>query len=247
MKDRVFDQPDGHLFETFEFDDKVAAAFDDMVSRSVPCYGTIQSLVADLSLELHGGRPIIDLGCSTGTTFEAVLQRAGAGASLTLVGVDSSRAMLDACRSKLEACRGDNVVHLERAVLEDLRELPHAPAGVVILCLVVQFLRPAARLPFLRRIHRDLAPGGAVLMVEKTLQPDLAMNKLFLDRYHAFKRSMGYSMVEIARKREALENRLIPFHPEENMDLLREAGFTAVSTFFGWMNFQGYIARRAEG
>jgi tRNA (cmo5U34)-methyltransferase len=52
----------------------------------------------------------------------------------------------------------------------------------------------------------------------------------------------GYSELEIANKREALENVLVPLTIQENIDLLIEAGFTRVETFFQWFNFVSFVA-----
>ncbi|PZN73238.1 MAG: tRNA (cmo5U34)-methyltransferase, partial [Candidatus Methylumidiphilus alinenensis] len=56
------------------------------------------------------------------------------------------------------------------------------------------------------------------------------------------KKRQGYSESEIAHKREALENVLIPYRPEENHELLTAAGFRHVEEFFRWYNFSGLIA-----
>jgi tRNA (cmo5U34)-methyltransferase len=48
--------------------------------------------------------------------------------------------------------------------------------------------------------------------------------------------------LEIANKREALENVLVPLTIQENIDLLIEAGFTRVETFFQWFNFVSFVA-----
>jgi tRNA (cmo5U34)-methyltransferase len=48
--------------------------------------------------------------------------------------------------------------------------------------------------------------------------------------------------MEIAQKREALENVLIPYRMSENEELLRGSGFRFVETFFKWYNFCGLIA-----
>jgi tRNA (cmo5U34)-methyltransferase len=48
--------------------------------------------------------------------------------------------------------------------------------------------------------------------------------------------------MEIAQKREALENVLIPYRLKENETLLRHAGFSQVDVFFKWYNFCGIIA-----
>lgn len=48
--------------------------------------------------------------------------------------------------------------------------------------------------------------------------------------------------MEIANKREALENVLIPYRMEENFDLLNKVGFGSVEVFFRWYNFCAIIA-----
>jgi tRNA (cmo5U34)-methyltransferase len=56
------------------------------------------------------------------------------------------------------------------------------------------------------------------------------------------KRRKGYSDLEISQKREALENVLIPYRPEENRRLLLESGFRHVEEFFRWYNFGAMVA-----
>jgi tRNA (cmo5U34)-methyltransferase len=67
------------------------------------------------------------------------------------------------------------------------------------------------------------------------------MNRFFVEHYYEFKRSQGYSESEILRKREALENILIPYRLEENVELFRRNGFQIVETFFQWFNFAGFV------
>jgi len=47
--------------------------------------------------------------------------------------------------------------------------------------------------------------------------------------------------LEISQKRDALMNKLIPFTTEQNVSLLKDSGLQTVTTFFQWMNFQGYL------
>lgn len=243
MRDRLFesDQP---RFESFEFNQDVASVFDDMVARNIPHYDEVQSLMAELALRCHGGHPIYDLGCSTGTTLSKLTQQSQA--PLVLVGIDSSQAMLEACRAKLAQAPQQHITHILQADLNELESFPFGPPGAVILSLVAQFLRPVRRQQLLAKIYRQLVPGGCLLMLEKTVEAQRPLNSLFLDLYHEMKRANGYSDVEIQRKREALENRLIPFLPQENLELLETAGFAAPSVFFSWLNFQGYIAMKNQ-
>ncbi|MCI5632368.1 MAG: tRNA (cmo5U34)-methyltransferase, partial [Helicobacter sp.] len=54
----------------------------------------------------------------------------------------------------------------------------------------------------------------------------------------------GYSDFEIAKKREALENVLVPYSEAENRAMLLNAGFSCVETLFAWVNFRSFVAVR---
>lgn len=55
-----------------------------------------------------------------------------------------------------------------------------------------------------------------------------------------------YSQLEIAQKRQALENVLIPHSLDQYIRLLRECEFPLVEIFFKWFNFTGLIAVKAR-
>lgn len=242
MRDRLFEKGEP-AYESFEFTEDVVQVFDDMVVRSVPHYEAVQDLIVELALRCHGGRPIYDLGCSTGNTLIRLARRSQD--PLLLVGVDNSPAMLSACSQKLAEVGSHHTIHLLAQDLSEMRSLPLGEAGVVILSLVSQFLRPLRRQELISRIYQQLAPGGCLLLLEKTVEPEAELNRMFVDLHHEFKRSCGYSEWEIRRKREALENRLIPFQSQENLEILRQVGFKA-SIFYTWLNFQGYIGLKVS-
>lgn len=244
MKDQLYQTEEANLHEAFAFDERVVEVFDDMVMRSVPNYQSIQTLLAELAVNLNQERPIYDLGCSTGNTIDAILNCTRAKA-VPIIGIDSSEAMVEKCRARFEGRSDKSTVTILRADLLQLDNLPAGEAGVVILCLTMQFMRPLKRGRFLRMLCENLTAGGSVLLVEKTIERDPLLNGLFIELYHAMKARMGYSDLEISKKRQALENKLIPFYDDENIGLLREAGFTAVTQFFGWLNFKGFIAKKA--
>ena len=96
----------------------------------------------------------------------------------------------------------------------------------------------------LGRVHElfDLQENGCLILVEKVLGESSTCNRLFIEHYYEFKKRNGYSELEIAQKREALENVLIPYRLEENKELLRGQGFSQVDVFFKWYNFCGILA-----
>ena len=223
----------------FTFDEKVTKVFDDMVVRSVPFYLEVQRMMAELTHDYaNPGTNVYDLGCSTGTTFislDRVLDR-----SIGFTGIDNSPEMLVQCDKNLKAAGVTRQLKLIASDLNSSVEIKNA--SVVILSLTLQFVRPPKRTKLLQRIYDQLNPGGCVILFEKVLGEGTVFNRQFIKYYYDYKRRNNYDDMEIAQKREALENVLIPYKLSENFEILKEIGFTSVETFFKWYNFSGIVA-----
>jgi tRNA (cmo5U34)-methyltransferase len=223
----------------FKFGTKVASVFDDMVSRSVPYYGEIQRMITELAADhVQEGTDVYDLGCSTGTTM--IGMNSLIPEDIRFIGIDDSVDMLKKCDSKLKEAGFKRPYDLRTADLNIGVEISNA--SVVVLCLTLQFVRPIAREKLLKTIVDGLVPGGVLIISEKILAEDTLFNRDFIKYYYNYKRRNNYSEMEISQKREALENVLIPYKLNENILMLREAGFDHVETFFKWYNFSGFIA-----
>jgi tRNA (cmo5U34)-methyltransferase len=228
----------------FTFDTKVAAVFDDMVGRSVPYYAEVQRMLADLTLQFlpaQDGR-ICDLGCSTGTTIDLILSNPSCPPSAHAWGIDNAPAMLDQAREKLGTHLRAHRVTLVTADLDADLQLPSV--NVVLMNWTLQFVRPIHREALLRRIHACLRPGGALLLAEKVLVEDSLLNRMYIEQYYRYKAKQGYTAEEIQRKRESLENVLVPYRVDENVELLKRCGFDAVDTCFRWFNWAAFVAVR---
>jgi len=223
----------------FKFGSTVANVFDDMVNRSVPYYGEIQRMVAELAAD-HAidGTAIYDLGCSTGTTMMGM--NTMVAEDITFVGIDDSPQMLDKCRDKLLEAGFKRPFDLRVADLN--RGVEISNASVAVLCLTLQFIRPIYREKLLKDIYDGLVSGGVLVLVEKILAEDSRYNRDFITHYYNYKRRNSYSEMEISQKREALENVLIPYKLSENITMLRDAGFNHCEVFFKWYNFMGLVA-----
>jgi tRNA (cmo5U34)-methyltransferase len=236
-EDRIFKS--GVITGDFSFNEQVAEVFDNMLSRSVPFYDeVIDSIAGLLRLQARPSSTVYDLGCSTGNTLLALSRRLP-DLGLRFVGMDNAPAMIDKARRKAKMFSTSSAV---RFMLGDITEAQLPGAGAVILNYTLQFISPPARPGFVHRICGALPEGGTLILSEKVLCADRHLNRLYSDMYHRFKRKQGYSELEIAAKREALENVLIPFSIEENRKLLTQAGFRSVETFFQWYNFASFVA-----
>lgn len=225
----------------FKFSSKVAGVFDDMVVRSVPYYIEMQRMMGEIAADQYQENTnVYDLGCSTGTTL--ICMNESVPALAKFIGIDDSPDMLKKCRDKLVEAGFTRPYELQ---VQDLNEgVKIENASVVVLCLTLQFVRPINRQNLLKNIFDGIAPGGALIVIEKILAEDSAFNRDFIKYYYDMKRRNNYSEMEISQKREALENVLIPYKLSENITLLRNAGFAHCEVFFKWYNFAGFIAKK---
>jgi tRNA (cmo5U34)-methyltransferase len=237
VRDQVFAEK-GPIGD-FSFNRQVVQVFDDMVSRSVPFYDEMQRMACEIAAEFaEDGTNLYDLGCSTATTL--ALLDAAVSEKVSFVGIDNAQPMLDRAREKLDGLGSKRSFELVCADLHDRPRIENA--SVVVMTLTLQFMRPLYRERIIRNILDGMNPQGCLIILEKLIVPDSLLNRLFIKFYYEMKRRNGYSDVEIAKKREALENVLIPYRVDENVTLLREAGFRHVDEFFRWNNFCGLLA-----
>ncbi len=223
----------------FKFDTAVVNVFDDMVVRSVPMYIEFQRMIAEISADYaRPGTSVYDLGCSTGTTFLSI--NPVLDSSVGFVGIDESNEMLEKCRKNLDQHAVTRPVVLKVADLNKQVEIENA--SVVILCLTLQFVRPINRQRLIGSIYNQMNPGGCIILIEKVLGESAEFNRQFIKYYYDLKRRNNYDEMEIAQKREALENVLIPYKLSENIQMLTDSGFHSVETFFKWHNFAGMVA-----
>ena len=237
-KDEVF-RDEIEKVSDFRFGANVAKVFDDMVNRSVPFYGEIQRMMAELAAD-HAREEtfVYDLGCSTGTTM--IGMDTLVNQDIKFIGIDDSQEMLDKCKSKLMEIGFSRPYELRCADLGQGVKIENA--SVVVLCLTLQFVRPIYRERLLKDIYDGLNPGGVLILVEKILAEENNFNRDFINYYYNYKRRNNYSELEISQKREALENVLVPYKLTENITLLRDQGFAHCEVFFKWYNFAGLIA-----
>jgi tRNA (cmo5U34)-methyltransferase len=235
MKDNVFSTA---IDKKFEFDEAVASVFDDMLSRSVPFYDDVRSLIVSLILKNQkDDMKILDLGSSTAKFLIHLYTQMNC--QLKLKGIDNSQAMLDRAIQKCQAFGAD--IELE---LADMLEYPYQNEDIIVANYTLQFIRPIQRLELINKLYQGLNEDGIFIFSEKVVFEDKKLDKQLIDIYYKYKKSQGYSEYEIAQKREALENVLIPFTIQENKQMCLDAGFKSVETVFQWANFVTFIAKK---
>ncbi|MFB3854776.1 MAG: methyltransferase domain-containing protein [Vicinamibacterales bacterium] len=139
----------------------------------------------------HG--PVVDIGCGRGE-FLSLLREAGIAA----VGVDSNAAMVHHCLEKgLVACLSDAATYLSGTA---------GSIGGIFCSHVLEHLRPADLLVFLRLCRKKLEPGG-ILVIE-------TVNPCCLSTHASFAADPGHER---------------PLHPDWLAFLLETSGLQPVS------------------
>lgn len=232
--------------EPFRFDATVAAVFPDMLQRSIPGYAASIEAIGSLAARfVRPGTRCYDLGCSLGAATLAMRQaiRAKAVPDCRILAIDNARAMVDRCREIVGADDTKTGPAVE-VILGDIRDLIIRNASMVTLNYTLQFVEPPDRNELIRRIHDGLNPGGVLVLSEKVLDPDPEIEQLLVDLHHEHKRRNRYSALEIARKRAALENVLIPETVATHRTRLETAGFSRVGVWLRYFNFVSVVAIR---
>lgn len=236
--DTLFADPLAHLGE-FCFDQAVVDVFPDMINRSVPGYATILRMIGQIAEDY--ARPnsnCYDLGCSLGAATLAMRHRVNTSGT-QIIAVDNSAAMVQTARRVVAADAGEVPVSLVHSNLQDV-EIHNA--SVVVLNFTLQFIPVAQRLEILQRIADGLIPGGVLILSEKLAFDDAEHQELMTQLHHNFKRANGYSDLEIAQKRSALENVLIPETYATHKQRLTQAGFRCTDLWFQCFNFASMLA-----
>lgn len=232
--DRIFAEPIQSPAD-FVFDERVAAVFPDMLKRSIPGYATIIQMIGLLAAaQLPASGLCYDLGCSLGAAALAI-QRAAP--NRRVIGVDTSLAMLTKARDAL---------HKEAPQIEliaaDVQDVALQPTALAVLNFTLQFLPLTGRKAVLRRIYEALVPGGFLVISEKIAFDDSVLNKHFTELHQSFKKTQGYSELEISQKRTALERVLLPETLKVHQERLSEVGFELQRPWFQCFNFVSLLA-----
>lgn len=239
-KDDIFKSTDAGP-GTFEFNDSVAEVFADMLRRSVPGYEASLEAIAILARRYgRAGTRCYDLGCSLGASTLA-MRRNIVEPDCEIVAVDLSPAMIDRCRKTVDADDTDLPVSIR---VEDVRDVAIEHASLVVLNYTLQFVPVNDRSRLVRRIYDGLIDGGVLILSEKVVDEDPAIEGLLVELHHEFKSANAYSDLEIARKRMALEEVLIPESTAAHLERLADAGFNHRSIWLKHFNFVSILAIR---
>ena len=229
--------------QPFEFNDAVARVFPDMLSRSIPGYAaSLEAIRALAGRFVQPATRCYDLGCSLGAATLA-MQAGIRVPECRIVAIDNSAAMVRRCREIVasESMPSGPPVDVIEA---DLRDSDVHDASMVVMNYTLQFVPGLERGELLRRICDGMTRGAILVLSEKVVDEDPAIETLLVELHHDFKRKNAYSDLEISRKRAALENVLVPDTIRAHRERLAAAGFRHSGIWLRHFNFVSILAIR---
>ena len=235
MRDNLFDKQTD--IADFQFDQEVVKVFDDMVRRSVPGYDSMIQMIG-LIARMYGqdNTNYYDLGSSTGAiTLSIALNNKSKNNQF--LAIDNSEEMVEQCKKNLQ----NKIANLQ-VVCDDINQVKIQNASIVVLNLTLQFIDVNLRSNLINKIYDGLEPGGILIISEKIHFDDAVTQNQITKLHTDFKKENGYSELEIANKRQAIENVLITETKEHHLDRLRECGFVETSCFFQCLNFVSFLS-----
>lgn len=151
-------------------------------------------------------------------------------------GVDPSAAMLALAAQVLGPLN-------DRVTLHDgyIDTAPTGPFDAATCLLTLHFLPAGARLHTLRQLRQRLKPGAALVVAHHSFDKDINGQSSWPSRFAAYAMASGVETGHAKAASAAIAEKLPALAPQQDQDLLSEAGFTDVTLFYAAFSFRGWV------
>jgi tRNA (cmo5U34)-methyltransferase len=208
------------------------ASYSTDTPRKVPGLADLHRMATQLlAEEAEAAAHVLVVGAGGGLELVSL---ATAQPGWRFTGVDPSPAMLDLARQAVAP-----FAQRVQLVAGTIDQAPAGPFDGATCLLTLHFLERAERLRTLREIHRRLRPGARLVVVHHA--PPGPHAERWMARTAAFGAAAKINREWAAAAGKLMTQRLPLLTPEEDEQLLREAGFVDVELFYAALSFRGWI------
>lgn len=210
--------------------------YAEKTARIVPGLHDLQMMAALLVAErAPESAHVLVIGAGGGMELAALAQ---VHPQWQFVGVDPSQPMLDLAATALGPLAARAQLHLGYT-----DTAPVGPFDAATCLLTMHFVPVEERRSTLKEIHRRLKPGAPFVMAHLSFPQAEEERALWLSRYAAFAIASGVEPANARKAASTIGSTLPLLGPEQEEELLREAGFTNVRLFYAGMAFRGWVAQ----
>lgn len=217
------------------FDASHAASYTEDTPRKVPGFADLHKMTLMLLSEhvSSHGRLLI-LGAGGGLELKAFAE---ARPEWTFEAVDPSADMLQLAKQVI----GENTSRVTfREGYIDSASTDLFDAATCF--LTFHFIPREMRLETLRQIRRRLKTGAPFVIAHISFTQTEPERSKWISRHIAYSFPSAANPTQMEASRQAIATKLTILAPEEEEELLREAGFGNVSLFYAGFSFKGWVA-----
>lgn len=224
------------LNSSWTFGGNVANKFNAHVERSIPFYNEGHALICRISdFFLKNKSTCFELGSSTGTLLKKLAVR-HKNKNINFIGVDSEINMVKKSKKELKKFKN---IFIKKG---DITKYKLKESNLIISYYCIQFVPINKRQKLISDIYKSLNKGGCFLFFEKIRMKNSKLQDISSTIYTDFKLEHGYTPAEIIAKLRSLKGVLEPNLTNENINLLKKAGFKEIETIFNYIPFEGIMA-----
>jgi len=210
-----------------KFDFNTIENFDDHIDKSIPNYNyLIENIIGLSDYFLEKESIVYDLGCSTGKLLRQLSKET------KKIGIDIAELL------PKENDKGNNIEYKNQDLNKNFKI---SNASIVYSIFTMQFLKRPCRKDYIKNIYDGLNTGAALILCEKIYQKEGLFQEIIAFTHYDYK-CRNFSEKEIIAKERDLRYIMKPDTLEENISMLKAAGFTKITQFWQSYNFIGLIA-----
>lgn len=215
--------------------------FDNHINASIRHYGDLWNDVLSMSQYfVEDDTNVVDIGCSTGKLLKAMIKQNTFAPRANYIGVEIEEDFY----AGFEEDMRDEVLNKRLTYKTcDVRSFSFDffNCSLVTSIFTLQFMPQRDRHDVIARTYDGLHEGGAFIFAEKTVASSSRIHEIRTFTYYDFKRE-SFSTEDIMDKERTLRHMMKPNTRQELLDMVDDAGFRQVDSF--WQNhaFTGFIA-----
>lgn len=219
-------------------DPEAVARYAEGPVRMVPGFHALQRMAAVLLAErAEDNANILVLGAGGGLELKVF---ADMQPTWRYCGVDPSAEMLGLAKQTLGPL-GERVTFHEGYI----DDAPEGPFGGAACLLTLHFMPEEERRRAVAEVYRRLKPGAAFVVAHHSYPQNEPEKRLWLSRFAAFGPDPGLTFASREDMITAIGERLPALSPEEDEEILRDAGFSDVALFYAAFTFRGWVGHKA--